>query len=79
MKLNYKNLITYNNSVYHINEKFNNLERENFVSKAKASTVAKMIFSSILCSHKRINEFIQTNSNEDTNLKGIFNKKKIYT
>ena len=76
MKLNYKNLITYNNSVYHINEKFNNLERKNFKSKTKASTGAKIMFSSMLCGHKSINEIIQTNSNKYTNLKGIFSKKE---
>lgn len=30
----------------------------------------------MLCGHRSINELIKTNSNEDTNLKGIFNKKE---
>lgn len=76
MKLNYKNLITYNNSVYHINEKFNSLERKNLDSKTKPSTGAKIMFSSLLCGHKSINELIQTNINKDTNLKGIFSKRE---
>lgn len=76
MKLNYKNLITYNNSVYQIGEKFNSLERKNSDSKTKPKTVAKMMFSSMLCGHRSINELIQTNNNKDIDFKGLFNKKE---
>ncbi len=76
MKLNYKNLFTYNNSVYQIGEKFNSLERNNSNSKTKPGTVAKMMFSSMLCGYKSINEIIQTNNNKNIDFKGIFSKKE---
>ena len=76
MKLNYKNLITYSNSVYQIGEKFNSLKRNNLNSKTKPKTAAKTIFSSMLWGCESINEIIQTNSNKDIDFKGIFSKKE---
>lgn len=69
-----KNLITYNNSVYNISEKFNSLERKNSKAKTKASTVAKMTYTSFLCGHKSINCFQTVNSNKSLDFKMIFRK-----
>lgn len=35
-----------------------------------------MVFSSMLCGYKSINEIIQTNNNKNTDFKGIFSKKE---
>ena len=66
--------ITYSNSVYDINSKFNSLERKNLDAKTKAYTVAKMIFASMSCGHASLNLLNEINKNSDLKFNSIYSK-----
>lgn len=52
------------------------MERENTKSKTEASTVAKLMFVSMLCSHRSINELVQTNAQKSTRFSSLFKKRE---
>ena len=69
-------IITYTNSVYHIEKKFKGLSRKNCNSITKASTVAKTLLVSFLCGYKSINLLNEVNSNNKLNFKMIYKKRE---
>ena len=75
-------LITYTNSVYDLDKKFNSLRRKNKNNfkgakvKTKANTGAKMMMLSCLCYHDSINELNTTTHNKYTSLKNFFHEKE---
>ncbi len=69
-----KKLFTYTSSVYDIDGNFKGVNRKNFRAKTKASTVAKSIFSSIMCGYGSINELINVNKHKSTRLNTLYRK-----
>lgn len=79
-EISLKKLITYNNSVYDIGEKFNSLERKsskiNSEYKTEAVTGAKLMMVGLLCHHKSINELIVTAHHKQTSFSNLFGKRE---
>ncbi len=75
-EISLKKFFTYTSSVYDIDGNFKGVNRKNFRAKTKASTVAKIMFTSMLCGYKSINMLINTNLNKKTRFNTIHNKRE---
>lgn len=69
-----KKFFTYTSSVYDIDGNFKELKRKNCRAKVKASTVAKIMFSSMLCGHNSINELNNVNKCKSTKFNMLYKK-----
>ncbi len=77
-EISLKSFLNYTSSVHEIEKEFKGVKRENKKAKVKASLVSKIIFSSMLCGQKSINECVLTNKNKSTKFTYLLSG-KVYT
>lgn len=74
---NFKNILTYANSVYQIFKQINSFERKNLKTDIKAPTAIKSIFVGVMCQNSSINEIMETTHEVETFKKIYSPKEKI--
>lgn len=73
---NFKNILTYANSVYQIFKQINSFKRKNLKTDIKAPTAIKSIFVGVMCQNSSINEIMET-THEVKTFRNIYSPKEI--